>query len=45
MAKMSLDDLRKLRDSKKDDLRKRDAEGKEIQVIVGMVTCGIAAGA
>ena len=45
MAKMSLDDLRKLRDSKKDDLRKRDAEGKEIQVIIGMGTCGIAAGA
>ena len=45
MAKMSLDDLRKLRDSKKNDLRKRDAEGKEIQVIVGMGTCGIAAGA
>jgi NADP-reducing hydrogenase subunit HndB len=45
MAKMSLDELRKLRDSKKGDLRKRDAEGKEIQVIVGMGTCGIAAGA
>ncbi|MCL2759736.1 MAG: (2Fe-2S) ferredoxin domain-containing protein [Treponema sp.] len=45
MAKMSLDDLRKLRDEKKGDLRKRDAEGKEIQVIVGMGTCGIAAGA
>jgi NADP-reducing hydrogenase subunit HndB len=45
MAKMSLDDLRKLRDSKKDDLRKRDAEGKEIQIVVGMGTCGIAAGA
>lgn len=45
MAKMSLDDLRKLRDAKKDDLRKRDAEGKELQVIVGMGTCGIAAGA
>jgi len=45
MAKMSLDDLRKLRDVKKDDLRKRDAEGKDIQVIVGMGTCGIAAGA
>ena len=45
MAKMSLDDLRKLRDSKKDDLRKRDIDGKEIQVIVGMGTCGIAAGA
>ncbi|MDR2740607.1 MAG: (2Fe-2S) ferredoxin domain-containing protein [Treponema sp.] len=45
MAKMSLEDLRKLRDSKKNDLRKRDAEGKEIQVVVGMGTCGIAAGA
>jgi len=45
MAKMSLDDLRKLRDVKKNDLRKRDAEGKEIQIIVGMGTCGIAAGA
>lgn len=45
MAKMSLDDLRKLRDSKKDDLRKREVEGKEIQIVVGMGTCGIAAGA
>jgi NADP-reducing hydrogenase subunit HndB len=45
MAKMTLEELRSLRDSKKNDLRKRDAEGKEIQVIVGMGTCGIAAGA
>ena len=45
MAKMSLDDLRKLRDTKKTDLNRRNAEGKEIQVIVGMGTCGIAAGA
>jgi NADP-reducing hydrogenase subunit HndB len=45
MAKMSLDELRKLRDTTKNDLRKREAEGKEIQVIVGMGTCGIAAGA
>ena len=45
MAKMTLEDLRKLRDSKKNDLRKREAEGKDIQVIVGMGTCGIAAGA
>jgi len=45
MAKMSLNDLRNLRDTRKNDLRKRDAEGKEIQVIVGMGTCGIAAGA
>jgi len=45
MAKMSLDDLRKLRDEKKGDLRKRDVEGKTIQIVVGMGTCGIAAGA
>jgi NADP-reducing hydrogenase subunit HndB len=45
MAKMSLEELRNLRDAKKNDLRKRDSEGKEIQVIVGMGTCGIAAGA
>jgi len=45
MAKMSLDDLRKLRDEKKTDLRKRDVEGKDIQIIVGMGTCGLAAGA
>ncbi|MDR0876969.1 MAG: (2Fe-2S) ferredoxin domain-containing protein [Treponema sp.] len=45
MAKMTLEELRNLRDTKKNDLRKRDAEGKEIQVIVGMGTCGIAAGA
>jgi NADP-reducing hydrogenase subunit HndB len=45
MAKMTLEDLRKLRDSKKTELRKRDVDGKAIQVIVGMGTCGIAAGA
>jgi NADP-reducing hydrogenase subunit HndB len=45
MAKMNLEELRKLRDSKKTDLKRRDTEGKETQVIVGMGTCGIAAGA
>ncbi|MDR0909025.1 MAG: (2Fe-2S) ferredoxin domain-containing protein [Spirochaetaceae bacterium] len=45
MAKMSLEDLRKLRDAKKGDIARREAEGKDIQVIVGMGTCGIAAGA
>lgn len=45
MAKMSLEDLRKLRDTKKTDLKRRDTEGKEVQIIVGMGTCGIAAGA
>ena len=45
MAKMTLDELRKLRDTTKTDLKRREADGKEIQVIVGMGTCGIAAGA
>ncbi len=45
MAKMTLDDLRKLRDAKRRELDMRDAENKTIQVIVGMGTSGIAAGA
>ena len=45
MAKMTLEDLRKLRDSTKTELQRRNAEGKEIQIVVGMGTCGIAAGA
>jgi len=45
MAKMTLEELRKLRDNTKTDLHRRDIEGKTIQVIVGMGTCGIAAGA
>jgi NADP-reducing hydrogenase subunit HndB len=45
MAKMTLEELRKLREEKKQDLTRREVEGKEIQIIVGMGTCGIAAGA
>jgi NADP-reducing hydrogenase subunit HndB len=45
MARMNLEQLRKLREEKKQDLSRREVEGKEIQVIVGMGTCGIAAGA
>ena len=45
MGKMSLKDLQSLRDNKKNDLQKRGTEGKEVHVIVGMGTCGIAAGA
>jgi NADP-reducing hydrogenase subunit HndB len=45
MAKMTLEDLRNLREQKKRDLNKRDTTGKNIQIIVGMGTCGIAAGA
>jgi len=42
---MTLEELRKLRAKKQDDLKKRDIEGKDCQIIVGMGTCGIAAGA
>jgi len=45
MAKMTLEQLRQLREEKKGDMVRRDVEGKTIQVIVGMGTCGIAAGA
>ncbi|MDD2231421.1 MAG: (2Fe-2S) ferredoxin domain-containing protein [Sphaerochaetaceae bacterium] len=45
MAKITLEELRKLRQKKQDDLQKRDIAGKDCQIIVGMGTCGIAAGA
>ena len=45
MPKLTLDDLRKLRDEKKKNLQQRETEGKTIQIVIGMGTCGIAAGA
>ncbi|MDC7233577.1 MAG: (2Fe-2S) ferredoxin domain-containing protein [Spirochaetales bacterium] len=45
MAKMTLEELRKLRNSQKGEMERRDVEGKETHIIVGMGTCGIAAGA
>jgi NADP-reducing hydrogenase subunit HndB len=45
MAKMTLEQLRTLREEKKGDMVRREVEGKNIQIIVGMGTCGIAAGA
>ena len=45
MGKMTLEDLKKLREEKKRAIEKRDPAGKDIQIIVGMATCGIAAGA
>ena len=45
MAKMTLEDLKKLRDEKKKAIDMRESSGKEIEVVVGMATCGIAAGA
>ena len=40
----SLDELKKLRDESLKNMELRDTE-KEIRVVVGMATCGIAAGA
>ena len=45
MSKLTLDDLRKLRDDKKKAMAQRDGEAKRGEVIIGMGTCGIAAGA
>lgn len=45
MAKMSLEDLRKMRAATQQQIKKRDTEDKIAQIIVGMGTCGIAAGA
>jgi len=45
MSKMTLEELRKLRETKKQEAAQRDTEGKETLAIVGMGTCGIAAGA
>ncbi|MCL2793419.1 MAG: (2Fe-2S) ferredoxin domain-containing protein [Spirochaetaceae bacterium] len=45
MAKMTLEDLRKMRDEKRKILDRRDVSDKNFVVIVGMGTCGIAAGA
>jgi NADP-reducing hydrogenase subunit HndB len=45
MAKMTLEELRKLRESKKKEMTQRDGGDKAAQIIIGMGTCGIAAGA
>ncbi len=44
-AKLTLDDLRKLRVETKKEMSRREDEGKEIRIVIGMGTCGIAAGA
>ena len=45
MGKMSLEELRSLRAQQKNELSRRSTDNKDIQIIVGMGTCGIAAGA
>lgn len=45
MAKLTLEDLRRMRGEKQQAMSMRESYGKDIQVVVGMGTCGIAAGA
>lgn len=45
MAKMTLEDLRKLREAKRKEMDMRDPDVKTADVIVSMGTSGIAAGA
>lgn len=45
MSKLTLDDLRKLRASQQQTMALRESEGKDVQIVIGMGTCGIAAGA
>lgn len=45
MAKLTLAELKKLREAKVAALNPRHMENKDTQLIVGMGTCGIAAGA
>lgn len=45
MAKLTLDDLKKLREKTKNEFSNREMDGKTVEIIIGMGTCGIAAGA
>ncbi len=45
MAKLTLSDLKTLRDERKQAMVPRESDGKDSQIIIGMGTCGIAAGA
>lgn len=45
MAKLTLEELRKIREENKKLISKRDVENKNTVILVGMGTCGIAAGA
>lgn len=44
MAKLSLADLKNIRDEKRGNMVRRDTD-KEVEIVIGMGTCGIAAGA
>ena len=42
MAKLTLEDLRKMREAGKKQIDPRQTHGKEIFSVIGMGTCGIA---
>lgn len=42
---MTLEALRALREGKKAEIDRRETDGKDVHIIIGMGTCGIAAGA
>ncbi len=45
MSKLTLDDLRKLREEKKQEYSRRNSDQENSSIVIGMGTCGIAAGA
>jgi NADP-reducing hydrogenase subunit HndB len=45
MSKLTLDDLRKLREQTRKEISLRETGAKDVLITVGMGTCGIAAGA
>ncbi len=45
MGRMTLDDLRKLREEKRGAMTRRAEGPRPVEIVIGMATCGIAAGA
>ena len=45
MGKITLEQLREMRNSKQNELDKRNVKDKDCRIVVGMGTCGIASGA
>ena len=45
MGRMTLDDLRKLREEKRGAMTRRTEGPRPVEIVIGMATCGIAAGA
>ncbi len=45
MAKLTLEDLRKIREEKKKEMSRRTVKNAKAEITIGMGTCGIASGA